>query len=396
MKYDVFISYSRKDYVDKNMQVIPGNIVSQIKDLLDENGITYWFDEDGIYSGDVFARVIARNIMMSKIMLFISTENSNQSPWTCDEVAVAREYGKKIIPFRYDQSLYNVDVIIYLAKLDFIDYTANPNVALDRLLSSINEHLQSANHDEVEGERVKRIKEINDSITKHTEVLESFENEIIEHEKSLLELKYKRDKLNEALKELKEERVALLGFVPQHLPEVEVPESKTYRVGDYYDDGIKQGVVFEVWDDGKHGKIVSLEQSEEKLLWCTGVQYNRHIDVKASSSTDGQVNTDKVMKRKDKDEYPAFKWCRSCGEEWYLPAIDELKLLLNKRVCEAVNKTLERRGVIKLNDRITGQGYWSSTESSGVFCAWGVYLKDDYTRSYLKVNEGYVRAVATF
>jgi hypothetical protein len=378
------------------MQVMPGKIVSQIKDLLAENGITYWFDEDGIYSGDVFARVIARNIMMSKIMLFISTENSNQSPWTCDEVAVAREYGKKIIPFRYDQSLYNVDVIIYLAKLDFIDYMANPNVALDRLLSSINEHLQSANHDEVEGERVKRIKEINDSITKHTEVLESFENEIIEHEKSLLELKYKRDKLNEALKELKEERVALLGFVPQHLPEVEVPESKTYRVGDYYDDGIKQGVVFEVWDDGKHGKIVSLEQSEEKLLWCTAVQYNRHIDVKASSSTDGQVNTDKVMKRKDKDEYPAFKWCRSCGEEWYLPAIDELKLLLNKRVCEAVNKTLERRGAIKLNDRITGQGYWSSTESSGVFCAWGVYLKDDYTRSYLKVNEGYVRAVATF
>jgi hypothetical protein len=177
---------------------------------------------------------------------------------------------------------------------------------------------------------------------------------------------------------------------------VEVPESKTYRVGDYYDDGIKQGVVFEVWDDGKHGKIVSLEQSEEKLLWCTAMQYNRHIDVKASSSTDGQVNTDKVMKRKDKDEYPAFKWCRSCGEEWYLPAIDELKLLLNKRVCEAVNKTLERRGAIKLNDRITGQGYWSSTESSGVFCAWGVYLKDDYTRSYLKVNEGYVRAVATF
>ena len=60
MSYDVFISYSRRDYKDKNNQIIPGNIISQIKEMFDANGITYWFDEDGVFSGDAFAPTIAK------------------------------------------------------------------------------------------------------------------------------------------------------------------------------------------------------------------------------------------------------------------------------------------------------------------------------------------------
>ena len=53
-KYDVFISYSRKDYVDNDGNVIPNNMLSQIKATFKANGISYWFDEEGIYSGDEF------------------------------------------------------------------------------------------------------------------------------------------------------------------------------------------------------------------------------------------------------------------------------------------------------------------------------------------------------
>ena len=49
-KYDVFISYSRRDYVDERNNVIPGNVVSKIKEALTNAGISYWFDEEGIYS----------------------------------------------------------------------------------------------------------------------------------------------------------------------------------------------------------------------------------------------------------------------------------------------------------------------------------------------------------
>ena len=61
-QYDVFISYSRKDYVDENQNVIPNNIVSQIKELLSNEGISYWFDEDGVGYGQDFIERIVSNI----------------------------------------------------------------------------------------------------------------------------------------------------------------------------------------------------------------------------------------------------------------------------------------------------------------------------------------------
>lgn len=69
-EYDVFISYSRKDYADEKKSIIPGNVVSQIKQALDENNISYWMDEKGIYSGDEFAKIIAGHIRRSKIFLY--------------------------------------------------------------------------------------------------------------------------------------------------------------------------------------------------------------------------------------------------------------------------------------------------------------------------------------
>lgn len=55
MEYDVFISYSRKDYVDAN-------------------GISYWFDEDGVFEGNLYAHEIVYNIKTSKLFLCISSE----------------------------------------------------------------------------------------------------------------------------------------------------------------------------------------------------------------------------------------------------------------------------------------------------------------------------------
>ena len=37
-KYDVFISYSRRDYVDENYNVIPGNAIAEIQNGLHRYG----------------------------------------------------------------------------------------------------------------------------------------------------------------------------------------------------------------------------------------------------------------------------------------------------------------------------------------------------------------------
>ena len=41
-------------------------------------------------------------------------------------------------------------------------------------------------------------------------------------------------------------------------------KEKTYKVGDLYDENGKKGIVYEVSADGKHGKIVSLEEGYER------------------------------------------------------------------------------------------------------------------------------------
>lgn len=168
--------------------------------------------------------------------------------------------------------------------------------------------------------------------------------------------------------------------------------TKTYKVGDYYNDGTKEGVVFWVDATGKHGKIVSLDQ--EKLGWCTA---DKKIFVGATSEKDGKVNTDKVMALTGSAKYPAFVWCRNKGKDWYLPALYELiRLLINDSVRNAVNKTLENRGGTKLYYN-TGKWecYWSSTEQTELY-AWLVNIYNIYNKDDYKFFHYYVRAVSAF
>ena len=84
-KYDVFISYSRKDYV-VNDELIPGNTITDIQELFDKNGVKYWFDKECIYSGEEFVKEISTTIKNSKMVVFVSSKNSNESEYTCGEI----------------------------------------------------------------------------------------------------------------------------------------------------------------------------------------------------------------------------------------------------------------------------------------------------------------------
>lgn len=142
LKYDVFISYSRKDYIDKRKNVIPNNEISKIKEALTNAGITYWFDEEYVRSGAEFAKVIIKNIKTSSIFIFISTHNSNNGDWTANEIASAYMIGKKIIPVRLDNSIYHDDVLLYIARLNHIDYNDNPEKGRQELINSIKSYLE--------------------------------------------------------------------------------------------------------------------------------------------------------------------------------------------------------------------------------------------------------------
>ena len=177
-------------------------------------------------------------------------------------------------------------------------------------------------------------------------------------------------------------------------------QNKKYNIGDYYNDGVREGVVFEVSADGRHGRIVSMKQSSEELQWSSD-ETERQFLIGADSKTDGAYNMAKVMARPDwQSKYPAFKWCADLGEGWYLPSIEELKTFtLNDAVHDAVNRTLIARGGTKLYDRGERRGYWSSTESSKTY-SFNIYAclvgMSSGSNSYYKFGYYYVRAVATF
>ncbi|MBQ6869578.1 MAG: hypothetical protein IJO17_03845, partial [Alistipes sp.] len=132
------------------------------------------------------------------------------------------------------------------------------------------------------------------------------------------------------------------------------PELTTapYAVGDYYNDGVKEGVVFEIWGNGNSGKIVSMKQSAEKLQWSSDGAERKKL-IGADSETDGALNMAVVKAISGwESKYPAFKWCADLGEGWYLPAKEELLTIYNNKTAIDAN----------LTEKIVTNYHWSSTE----------------------------------
>ena len=113
MKYDIFISYSRRDYP----------VAETITKVLAENEYSYFIDREGIFSGDSFASRIVDAIKSSTLLLFISSVNSNESPWISKEIATAIKLKKNVLPIRIDNSEYSPEIRLDLACLNYLDLT---------------------------------------------------------------------------------------------------------------------------------------------------------------------------------------------------------------------------------------------------------------------------------
>lgn len=141
-KYDVFISYSRKDKA----------IVDEIRQLLDANSITYWLDTEKIRMGSEFMGDIVDAIERSTITLFISSSDSNNSIFTAKEVALAFNAGKYIIPYRIDNSSFSKKLQFVMTDLNCIDAVPFTTQKANELVANIKSLLF--------GERCEEIKNI--------------------------------------------------------------------------------------------------------------------------------------------------------------------------------------------------------------------------------------------
>lgn len=142
MKYDVFISYSRKDSA----------IVKRFADELHKAGYRCWLDVDGVETGDEFKSKIVTAIKESELFLFFSSQASNRSPWTVKEVNVAVSLKKTIIPIKLDATVYNDSLLFDLAGLDFIRCEGSNDMdeAIAKLIRSLGKKIVADKKDEID------------------------------------------------------------------------------------------------------------------------------------------------------------------------------------------------------------------------------------------------------
>lgn len=126
MKHHVFISYSRKDE----------ETVATIKTILDEYSIPYWIDKEGIFSGENYKEVIVDAIEVAKVVIFVSSANSNGSINVIRELGYAVQQRKTIIPVLLDDSPYAKSIRLDIADIDQIEYR-DTELAKKKLVASL-------------------------------------------------------------------------------------------------------------------------------------------------------------------------------------------------------------------------------------------------------------------
>ena len=347
-KYDVFISYSRKDFDEVS------SILETIKTAIPN--LSYWFDINGIESGDEFEDKIISAIDNSSYVLFALSENSIQSRWTKDEVMYAKNTEKKVIPILLKGAQMKGWFLFKFGRIDCIDSTNT--LQMEKLLQNLSDWTGKDRVDFSAESAVERTSE---------QLCPCGSGKLFKdcHGRSAVD------------------------------PIVSQPVERIWKVGDYYNVDGKEGVVFWVDETGKHGKIVSLDQA--KKLWCTDDEYRKGLTGVASDKYDGMKNLQSIQKISDwRNKYPAFAWCADHGDGWYLPAIKELELLLlNEEVHDAVHHQIASEGIAKLISKGEFHLYWSSTERREWF-AWSVDLYRGITYDYGRLEIISVRAVSAF
>lgn len=150
---------------------------------------------------------------------------------------------------------------------------------------------------------------------------------------------------------------------------MQTAEGRLWAVGDLYDaNGIK-GLVFAVFEEGRYGLILSLEEASEKYPYSSLMEYN------GTGFDDSATNMALVKQFPTwETDYPAFKYCDGLNENgertgWLLPSYEDMVALytvynggatepVNRQANDAFNKLLTDNGGVPLSPDY----YWTSTE----------------------------------
>ncbi|MBR5368878.1 MAG: TIR domain-containing protein [Lachnospiraceae bacterium] len=108
---DVFVSYSSKNK----------NVADAIVADFEQHGIRCWYAPRDIMPGDSWVSAITEALQVVKVQVLIYTDESNTSRQVMNEVAVAFNAGKTIVPFRLTQTKMSNEFEYYLSCVHWLD-----------------------------------------------------------------------------------------------------------------------------------------------------------------------------------------------------------------------------------------------------------------------------------
>ncbi len=114
--HDVFVSYSsrNKDVADA--------IVAE----MEQHGIRCWYAPRDVLTGQEWATAISHAIASVAVMVLVYTDESNNSKQVMNEVALAFNSGKTIVPFRMTNDKMSGELEYYLSRVHWLDAVDEP------------------------------------------------------------------------------------------------------------------------------------------------------------------------------------------------------------------------------------------------------------------------------
>jgi hypothetical protein len=166
----------------------------------------------------------------------------------------------------------------------------------------------------------------------------------------------------------------------------------------YIGEAFGGGVIFHLWKDAQgveHGLVVELDNQPTNHLSSSSHQ----IGITARSTWDGNANSIAIANHFG-GSTGAAAFCLNLNSggfsDWYLPSVDELKLLHTNRfnvnqTIAAIQQTSNPNAI-----HIGETGYWSSTEKWGSVEAWWLWFGEGRILNTAKTGVYAVRAIRKF
>lgn len=130
MEKKVFISYSSKEM----------KVARQVCEYLESNGVSCWIAPRNINPGDNYATQIVHAIRDCSVLVLLASDSTNASGHVSNEVSLAFDNKKVIIPFKIEDIKFTDEYLYFLGRKHWIEAHLDMKSGFEQLLSTV-EHL---------------------------------------------------------------------------------------------------------------------------------------------------------------------------------------------------------------------------------------------------------------